>query len=71
MPASTLPHLVNTAPAVTEGLGVSGFFCLPKLLQNLSPGASSLLCWSGHQLTVGTGLLASVCSPFLESLVWP
>lgn len=56
MPASTLPHLVNTAPAVTEGLGVSGSFCLPELLQNLSLGASSLLCWSGHQLTVGTGL---------------
>lgn len=24
MPASTLPHLIHTAPAVTEGLGVSG-----------------------------------------------
>lgn len=68
MPASTLPHLIDTAPAVTEGLGVSG---VHQLLQNPSPGASSLLCWGSHQLTVGTGLLACVCFPFLESLVWP
>lgn len=37
MPASILPHLIHTVPAVTEGLGVSG---LHQLLQNPSPGAS-------------------------------
>lgn len=68
MSASALPRLIHTAPAVTEGLGVSG---LPQLLQNPSPGAPSLLSWGSQQLAVGTRLLACVCSPFLESLVWP
>lgn len=68
MPASTLPHLIHTAPAVT------GAGCIWPTLTVAESFARSLFtpaCWGSQQLTVGTGLLACMCSLFLESLVWP